>query len=92
MARTKSVPVRRDPTWTTDAKDEYQDDAAAVTPTSAKANGITAAAAHPRAIKKKEAGIITLIIDVAGIYASLYYYSLARLPFYKSIFFLLLLY
>ncbi|KAK3990618.1 UAA transporter [Cladorrhinum sp. PSN332] len=64
MARTKNTPIRREPSWS--AADEKTEDTAVV----AKSNGAVVTKGVSSKNKKKEAGIVTLVIDVAGIYAS----------------------
>ncbi|KAK4222119.1 UAA transporter [Podospora fimiseda] len=64
MARIKNLPIRREPSWSA-AEDEKTNGAGvAVSETEKKMEK------KPEVKKKKEAGLITLIIDVAGIYAS----------------------
>ncbi len=76
MARTKRTPVQREPSseYTskldrTPSRQDMPDDAQRASP---KVNGQTVASRDKSApIGKKEASMVTLVIDVAGIYASL---------------------
>ncbi|KAK4165282.1 UAA transporter [Cladorrhinum sp. PSN259] len=75
MARTKNIPIRREPSWSAaDEKEEVPTYAAvAADGINGVDNGAVAKAKSTRATvssKKKEAGIVTLVVDVAGIYAS----------------------
>lgn len=69
MARSKqATPVRREPSSEYVSKYDRS-------PSNGKPNGKPDAsqlAAAPATPAKKDAGVVTLIIDVAGIYASLY--------------------
>jgi hypothetical protein len=75
MARTKqATPIRREPSSEYISKSDRSPKRMVATPTevSPKANGKAAGGAVAPAPSTKEAGVVTLIIDVAGIYASLY--------------------
>jgi len=71
MARTKqATPIRREPSSEYFSKSDRSPKRMVATPTEAspKANGGAVAPAP----STQDAGVVTLIIDVAGIYASLY--------------------
>lgn len=76
MARTKqATPIRREPSSEYISKSDRSPKRMVATPAEAspKANGnARAVAVAPASPSTKDAGVVTLIIDVAGIYASLY--------------------
>lgn len=76
MARTKqATPIRREPSSEYISKSDRSPKRMVATPADASptANGnANSAAVAPAPPSTKDAGVVTLIIDVAGIYASLF--------------------
>ncbi|KAK0753383.1 UAA transporter family-domain-containing protein [Schizothecium vesticola] len=73
MARTKqATPIRREPSSEYISKSDRSPKRMVATPAEAspKANGEAGGGAVAPALSTKEAGVVTLIVDVAGIYAS----------------------
>ena len=75
MARSKqATPIQREPSSEYFSKSDRSPRSKPVTPSEAngKANGKAGIGAAAIAPSKQDAGIVTLVVDVAGIYASLY--------------------